>query len=341
MRIIIDAMGGDNAPMAIVQGAIDAAKEFGVDVILVGHGETILRCLNEIGLDNLPKGIEVAHADDVVTMEADPTNVMREHKESSMVVGLKMLADGQGDAFISAGNTGALLTAATLTVKRVRGVRRAAFGPVFPNKSGNMVLIDCGANVECTPEFLLQFGFMGSIYANRFLGVESPRVGLLNNGTEEHKGTPVHQEAYQLLKKAGEKGLLNFVGNVESRDAMLGAVDVLVADGFSGNIMLKAIEGTAMFMMSVLKGVFKETLLTKLAYLLCKGGMKGLKGMLDYRETGGTAMIGLNKTVIKAHGSSDARAIRSAVRQAIRSVERGTEQALQENIERLKELKEQ
>ena len=341
MRIIIDAMGGDNAPMAIVQGAIDAAKEFGVDVILVGHGETILRCLNEIGLDNLPKGIEVAHADDVVTMEADPTNVMREHKESSMVIGLKMLADGQGDAFISAGNTGALLTAATLTVKRVRGVRRAAFGPVFPNKSGNMVLIDCGANVECTPEFLLQFGFMGSIYANRFLGVESPRVGLLNNGTEEHKGTPVHQEAYQLLKKAGEKGLLNFVGNVESRDAMLGAVDVLVADGFSGNIMLKTIEGTAMFMMSVLKGVFKETLLTKLAYLLCKGGMKGLKGMLDYRETGGTAMIGLNKTVIKAHGSSDARAIRSAVRQAIRSVERGTEQALQENIERLKELKEQ
>jgi len=295
MRIIIDAMGGDNAPMAIVQGAIDAAKEFGVDVILVGHGETILRCLNEIGLDNLPKGIEVAHADDVVTMEADPTNVMREHKESSMVIGLKMLADGQGDAFISAGNTGALLTAATLTVKRVRGVRRAAFGPVFPNKSGNMVLIDCGANVECTPEFLLQFGFMGSIYANRFLGIESPRVGLLNNGAEEHKGTPVHQEAYQLLKKAGEKGLLNFVGNVESRDAMLGAVDVLVADGFSGNIMLKAIEGTAMFMMSVIKGVFKETLLTKLAYLLCKGGMKGLKGMLDYRETGGTAMIGLNR----------------------------------------------
>jgi len=341
MRIIIDAMGGDNAPKAIVQGAIDAAKEFGVDVVLVGHGETILRCLNDIGLDNLPKGIEVANADDVVSMEDDPTNVMREHKGSSMVIGLKMLADGNGDAFISAGNTGALLTAATLTVKRVKGVRRAAFGPVIPNKGGSMVLIDCGANAECTPEFLLQFGFMGSVYANRFLGIENPRVALLNNGTEEHKGTPVHQEAYQLLRKAGEAGIINFVGNVESRSALLGEADVLVADGFSGNIMLKTVEGTAMFMMSILKKIFKKNFLTKIAYLLCKKGMGGLKAMLDYRETGGTAMIGLNKTVIKAHGSSDARAIRSAVRQAMQSVERGTEQALQENIDKLKVLKEQ
>ncbi|MBQ6798219.1 MAG: phosphate acyltransferase PlsX [Oscillospiraceae bacterium] len=341
MKIIIDALGGDNAPKAIVQGAIDAAKEFGVGIVLVGQGEAILRCLNDIGLDNLPKGIEVAHADGVVSMEDDPTNVMREHKDSSMVVGLKMLADGQGDAFISAGNTGALLTAATLTVKRIKGVRRAAFGPVIPNKGGSMVLIDCGANVECTPEFLLQFGFLGSVYANKFIGVENPRVGLLNNGTEEHKGTPVHQEAYKQLKRAGEAGLINFVGNVESRDALLGAVDVLVADGFSGNIMLKTVEGTAMFMMSILKKIFKDNVLTKLAYLCCKGGMKGLKAMLDYRETGGTAMIGLNKPVIKAHGSSDARAIRSAVRQAMRSVERGAEQALVENIDRLKELKEQ
>lgn len=341
MRIIIDAMGGDNAPKAVVQGAIDAAKEFGVDIVLVGHGETILRCLNEIGLDNLPKGIEVANADDVVTMEDDPTNVMREHRGSSMVVGLKMLADGNGDAFISAGSTGALLTAATLTVKRVRGVRRAAFGPVIPTKSGSAVLIDCGANVECTPEFLLQFGFMGSIYAEQFLGIREPRVAILNNGTEECKGTDLQRQAYVLLKQADEAGLLRFIGNVEGRDAMLGEADVIVADGFSGNILLKSVEGTALFMMSLLKKTFTKNIFTKLGYLLCAGGIGEIKGMLDYRETGGTALIGLNKPVIKAHGSSDARAIRSAVRQAMQSVERGAEKKLAENIGKLSALKEQ
>lgn len=341
MRIIIDAMGGDNAPKAVVQGAIDAAKEFGVDVVLVGHGEAILRCLNEIGLDNLPKGIEVANADDVVMMEDDPASVMREHRGSSMVVGLKMLADGSGDAMISAGSTGALLTAATLTVKRVKGIRRAAFGPVIPTKGGSAVLIDCGANAECTPEFLLQFGFMGSIYAQQFLGIEKPRVAILNIGSEECKGTDLQRQAYALLKQADEAGILYFVGNVEARDVMLGAADVVVADGFSGNVMLKSIEGTALFMMSLIKNLFKKNIFTKLAALICAGGLKRLKNMLDYRETGGTALIGLTKPVIKAHGSSDARAIRSAVRQAVQSVERETEKKLAENIGRLSELKEE
>ena len=341
MKIIVDAMGGDNAPKAIVQGAIDASREFGLDTILVGHGETILRCLNDIGLDNLPKGIEVANADDVVSMEDDPTSVMREHRGSSMVVGLKMLADGNGDAFVSAGSTGALLTAATLTVKRVRGVRRAAFGPVIPNKTGKMVLIDCGANVECTAEFLLQFGFLGSVYAQSFLGIGTPRVALLNNGTEECKGTPLHKEAYKLLQTAEEKGILHFVGNIEARDALLGAADVLVADGFSGNIMLKSVEGTALLMMSNLKKIFTKNVFTKLGYLLCKGGFGELKNMMDYRETGGTALLGLNKPVIKAHGSSDARAIYSAMRQAMQSVERGAETRIAETIGRLAELKEQ
>lgn len=339
MRIIIDAMGGDHAPKAIVQGAIDAAREFGVDIVLVGQGEEILRCLNEIGLDNLPKGIEVAHADDVVSMEDDPTRVLREHRDSSMVVGLKMLAEGNGDAMISAGNTGALLTAATLTVKRIKGIRRAAFGPVLPNKTGKMILVDGGANAECTPEFLLQFGFMGSIYAKQFLKIETPRVAILNNGVEEHKGLAVHQEAYRLLRQADEAGLLHFVGNVEARDAMLGAADVLVSDGFSGNVMLKTIEGTAMFMMSLLKKIFKKNLLTKLAAAICGSGIRELKGMMDYREIGGTAMIGLNKPVIKAHGSSDARAIRSAVMQAIQSVERGFEQELVSQVGRLNDMK--
>ena len=341
MKIIVDAMGGDLAPKAIVEGAIDASREFGVDTILVGHGETILRCLNEIGLDNLPKGIEVANADDVVSMEDDPTSVMREHRNSSMVVGLKMLADGSGDAFISAGSTGALLTAATLTVKRVRGVRRAAFGPVVPTKGGPMVLIDCGANVECTPEFLLQFGFMGAVYAQKVLGIAEPRVALLNNGTEDCKGTELQKSAFRLLQAADEKGILHFTGNIEARDALRGGADVLVADGFSGNVMLKTIEGTALFMMSRLKRIYTKNLLTKLGYLFCSGGFRELKQMMDYRETGGTALLGLNKPVIKAHGSSDARAIRSAIRQAMQTAECGAADALAQNIGRLAELKEQ
>lgn len=340
MKIIIDAMGGDYAPSEIVRGAIDASREFGNETVLIGPGDTILRCLNDIGLDTLPKGIEVAHADDVVPMDADPTAVMREHRESSMVVGLKMLADGLGDAFISAGNTGALLTAATLTVKRIKGVRRAAFGPVIPTKGGKAVLMDCGANVECTPEFLLQFGVMGSSYAKSFLKIENPRVALLNNGTEECKGTALHKSAYQLLKKASDAGILNFIGNIEARDAMLGGADVIVADGFSGNVMLKSIEGTAFYMMSLVKGLFKKNIFTKLAALLCMGGIKKLKAMLDYRETGGTALIGLNKTVIKAHGSSNARAIRSAVKQAIESVQAQTESGLAAESAKLSVLKE-
>ncbi|MEA4965005.1 MAG: phosphate acyltransferase PlsX [Oscillospiraceae bacterium] len=341
MKIIIDAMGGDLAPQATVQGAIDAAREFGVDLILVGHGETILRCLNEIGLDNLPKGIEVANADDVVSMKDDPTKVLREHPNSSMVMGLRMLAEGNGDALISAGSTGALLTAATLTVKRVKGVRRAAFGPVIPTSSGCAVLIDCGANVECTPEFLLQFGFMGAVYAERFLNIQEPRVALLNNGAEEGKGLPLQKEAFSLLRAADQAGLLHFIGNVEARDVLLGAADVVVADGFSGNIMLKSVEGTALYMMSLMKEMFAKNLWTKLGAALCAGGLRELKGMLDYRETGGTALIGLQKPVIKAHGSSDARAIRSAVRQAMRSVERGAEKQLMDTIGRLSEIKEQ
>lgn len=341
MKIIIDAMGGDHAPQAAVKGAIDAAKEFGVDMILVGHGETILRCLNEIGLDNLPKGIEVANADDVVTMKDDPTKVLREHPNSSMVMGLRMLAEGNGDALISAGSTGALLTASTLTVKRIKGIRRAAFGPVIPTSSGCAVLIDCGANVECTPEFLLQFGLMGSVYAKRFLAMENPRVAILNNGAEEGKGLPLQKEAFPLLQAAHEAGILNFVGNIEARDVLLGGADVVVADGFSGNVMLKSIEGTALYMMSLLKEMFTKNVITKLGAACCAGGIKDLKGMLDYRETGGTALIGLQKPVIKAHGSSDARAFRSAVRQAMRSVERGAEQSLAETIGCLSKIKEQ
>ena len=321
MKIILDAMGGDHAPEAPVMGAIEAAKAFDVQITLVGRGKDILEVMGKHGIQDLPEGMEIAHADDVVDMHDDPAKVIHRRKNSSMVVGLRMLADGQGDAFISAGSTGALLTGATLLVKRVRGIRRAAMGPAIPNKAGGKTLIvDCGANAECTPEFLLQFGLVGSLQAKKNLGIENPRVGLLNIGTEDSKGTQLQKDAYALLTRAHERGLLNFIGNVEARDVPLGAVDVVVCDGFSGNILLKSIEGTAMFMGSMMKRMFKKSFFTKIGYLLCKSGVSDIVKLLDYREIGGTEFLGIRKPVIKAHGSSDALAFRNAVKQAMAAV---------------------
>ena len=319
MKIILDAMGGDHAPLAPVMGAIQAAKDFGAQITLVGRGDEILNVLRAQGIDTLPKGVEVVHADGVVDVHEDPTAAVRKQKDSSMMVGLKMLADGEGDAFISAGSTGALLTGATLLVKRVKGIRRAAMGPVMPNKAGGKtVILDCGANAECTAEFLLQFGVVGSLYAQKYLGVENPKVGLLNIGAEDTKGTPLQKEAYALLQQAGEQGIINFVGNAEARDVPLGMVDVVVCDGFAGNVLLKSIEGTAMFMGSLMKHkIFKRNLLSKIGYLFCKPGVDEVMGMLDYRTIGGTQFLGIRKPVIKAHGSSDALAFRNAVRQAM------------------------
>jgi glycerol-3-phosphate acyltransferase PlsX len=268
-------------------------------------------------ISDLPAGVEIANADDVVDMHDDPARVVHQRKNSSMIVGLKKLADGEGDALVSAGSTGALLTGATLIVKRVKGIRRAAMGPAMPNKAGGKTVIcDCGANAECTPEFLLQFGLVGSLYAQKQLGVASPKVGLLNIGTEDSKGTPLQKQAYALLTEAHEKGLLNFVGNVEGRDVPLGTVDVVVCDGFSGNVLLKSIEGTAMFMGSKLKHMFKKNLLSMLGAVCVSSGIKELTKLLDYREIGGTPFLGIRKSVIKAHGSSDRLAFRNAIYQA-------------------------
>ena len=319
MKIILDAMGGDNAPLAPVMGAMQAAKDFGAQITLVGRGEEILEAMRKQGINDLPAGIEIANADEVVEMHDDPANVIRKKKNSSMVIGLRMLSEGQGDAFVSAGSTGALLSGATLIVKRVKGIRRASMGPVMPNKAGGKtVMVDCGANAECTPEFLLQFGLVGSLYAKKYLGVANPKVGLLNIGSEDTKGTPLQKEAYALLTDAKDKGLINFVGNVEARDVPLGAVDVIVCDGFSGNVLLKSIEGTAMFMGSLMKNkIFKRNFFSKIGYLFCKPGVDEVMKMLDYREIGGTQFLGIKKPVIKAHGSSDALAFRNAIQQAI------------------------
>ena len=338
MKIILDAMGGDLAPEAPVLGAIAASRDFGAQITLVGRGEEILAVMKKHGIRDLPEGMEIAHADDVVDMHDDPASIIHKRKNSSMVVGLKMLSDGQGDAFVSAGSTGALLTGATLLVKRVKGIRRAAMGPAMPNKTGGKtVILDCGANAECTPEFLLQFGLVGSLYAKRYLGVENPKIGLLNIGTEDSKGTDLQKQAYALLQNAADQGLINFVGNVEARDVPLGAVDVVVCDGFSGNVLLKSIEGTAMFMGSQLKKMFKKNLATKIGYLFSKSGVNDIKKLLDYREIGGTPFLGIRKAVIKAHGSSDALAFRNAIGQAMDAANSNIAQELEAMLAQIKE----
>lgn len=331
MKIIIDAMGGDHAPEQIVVGALQSAKEFGVQIVLVGRGEEILASMRKNGWETLPDGVEIAHADDVVEMHDDPAQVIHQHRNSSMVLGLKMLADGQADAYISAGNTGALLTAATLLVKRIRGIRRAALAPVIPLGKGS-ILIDAGANVSCTPEFLLQFACMGSLYAERALGKKNPKVGLLNNGTEECKGDELRKEAFPLLKEAHEKGVINFIGNIEAREAVGGDVDVIVADGYSGNIFLKSVEGTAKYMSNELSGIFRRNLISKLGALCCMKGIRNLKSKMDYRNIGGSMIVGISKPVIKAHGSSDALGIRGAIRQAINASQCGFCEAIKENV---------
>ena len=336
MKIILDAMGGDNAPQAPVLGALEAAKAYGAQITLVGRGPEILDVMRCHGVQDLPEGVEIIHADDVVDMHDDPASIIHKRKNSSMVVGLKLLAEGKGDAFVSAGSTGALLTGATLIVKRVRGIRRAAMGPAMPNKAGGKtVILDCGANAECTPEFLLQFGLIGSLYAKKYLGVENPKIGLLNIGTEDSKGTPLQKEAHALLTDAAEKGLLNFVGNVEARDVPMGAVDVVVCDGFSGNVLLKSIEGTAAFMGSLVSRMFKKNIITKIGALCCNSGIKNLKKMLDYREIGGTPFLGIKKPVIKAHGSSDALAFRNAVKQAMDAANSDISTELEQGLKQL------
>ncbi len=341
MRIIVDAMGGDNAPKEPVLGAIEAAKSAQIPVTLVGREEEIRKVLQEEKL-TLPAGMEIVHADDVVDMHDDPASIVHKRKGSSMVVGLKMLAEGRGDAFVSAGSTGALLTGATLIVKRVKGVRRAAMGPSVPNKKGgHTVICDCGANAECTPEFLLQFALMGTLYYRDVFEKSDARVGLLNIGTEDSKGTPLQKEAYALLKNAHQQGLINFVGNVEARDVPLGEVDVVVCDGFSGNVLLKSIEGTAMFMGSLLKRkVFKRNIFSGLGYLLCKPGVNELMKMMDYRTIGGTQFLGIKKPVIKAHGSSDALAFCNAIRQAAHAADNNFSTELEASLRRLAEEKE-
>lgn len=329
MRIIVDAMGGDNAPQAIVKGALQAQKELGAEIVLVGQKEAIEACLEA----EKATVAQIVDAREIITMDDDPSTATRRKKDSSMAVALKMLHDGEGDAVVSAGSTGALLTGATLTVKRIRGIRRAALAPVLPNGGKGVMLIDCGANVECTPEYLLQFAYMGSFYSKRMLGCDEPRVGLLSNGTEEHKGGKLQHETFALLREADTQGRIRFIGNVEASQLLSGDVDVVVTDGFTGNVLLKGIEGTTKFMLKQLKGLFFKNLKNKLAALAIRSEFSGLKKALDPNEVGGTAMLGISRPVIKAHGSSDDRAVFNAIRQAMLFADSGIIDEITHNMD--------
>ena len=332
MRIIIDAMGGDNAPREIVKGAVRARRELGVDVTLVGREDAVRDCLRQEGCDD----IEVVNATEVISMEDDPSTATRRKKDSSMTVALNLLRDGKGDAMVSAGSTGALLTGATLIVKRIKGVRRAAMAPVLPAGEHGVMLIDCGANVECTAEYLLQFAYMGSFYARKMMGCENPRVGLLNVGTEDTKGGELQHQVFALLKQADRDGRINFVGNVEGTGVFSGAADVVVTDGFTGNVLLKATEGTIKYIMKALKGVFYKRTINKLAAVILKDSLTEMKKSMDVNEVGGTAFVGISKPVIKAHGASNAAALFAAVRQAKAFVEAGVIEDIDRNIDFMK-----
>lgn len=321
MRIIVDAMGGDNAPGAVVEGAIMAAKEL-TDVEIVLVGDSTKFTVPEI--DNL----KVVHAAEVIDFNDDATTSVRTKKDSSIVVGLQMVADKKGDAFVSGGSTGALIVGSSLILKRIKGIRRAALGMVIPTKTRCTLLMDCGANVDCTEEFLQQFAVMGNAYAKAMMGIPEPKIALLNNGTEETKGNQVAKNTYQLLKEMP----INFIGNVEAKEALNGVTDVLIADGFSGNIMLKTIEGTAKYFSGELKEMLTKNILTKLCAVILSGGIRKLKEAFNAEKHGGAPILGVDGVVVKAHGSSKANAFYNAIKQAKKFAQEEVVKNIKENL---------
>ena len=311
MKIIVDAFGGDNAPQEILLGCAQARQELGVDILLTGDKARLEACAKELNITRELAAMEILPCGETLTMEDEPTSVIREKSDSSMAVGLRALAEGQGDAFASAGNSGALVVGATTIVKRVRGVKRVAFAPIMPKSQGFFMLIDGGANVDCRPEMLLQFGLMGSAYMKSVMGIENPRVALANVGAEEHKGDQLRQEALALLKACPD---IRFTGNIEARDIPYNQADVVVADGFTGNMILKLYEGVAMALMDKIKGVFMGSLKGKLAAAMVYNDLKKMKKELDYNEYGGAPIMGCAKPVFKIHGSAKASTVKSALR---------------------------
>ena len=337
MKIIVDTMGSDNGCAELTKGVIDAVNEYGIDAVVVGDKEIVTPLVARAGLTDR---IEIVHAPIFVTMEDDHNVVIRGEKtKASMVTAMKLLADGGGDAVVTAGNTGAAITAATLYISRIRGIRRAALAPILPLGRTGVLLIDSGANIACTPEHLLQFAYMGAYYMRFVLNRgddAEPRVGLLNIGAESTKGDELHQNAYALLKNAGENGTLNFVGNIEGRDIPFDVADVVVADGFSGNVCLKSVEGIGQFFGGELKKAIHSSLRTKLGALLLKSSLSSLRKTMNYKEIGGSPLIGIASPVVKSHGSADAYTMKNAIRQTKLYIEGDIIRRISENIDRMK-----
>ena len=330
IKVAIDAFGGDNAPDEVIKGAAQAVKEYGVEVILCGDEKQVKERIKANGVSMT--GITVKNADGIIRIEDNPTDIRKAKLNSSMGVAFQLVKNGEADAFISGGSTAALVVGGTTIIGRIKGVKRPSLAPIIPSPTSCYILLDGGANVECRPEMLQQFGIMGSVYMDKIMNVQSPRVGLLNVGTEEEKGRELEQEAREMLSQAP----VNFIGNIEGREAALGGCDVLVTDGFTGNVYLKTVEGMGKFMKTALKGLFFRNIGTKIGALFSMKGIKELSRQMDYRETGGSPLLGTLKPVIKAHGSSDALAFKNAIRQAKEFMENNVIEEITSALEKAK-----
>ena len=324
MNILLDAMGGDNAPDANIKGAVNTINQIKAEVTLIGKEDVIRSKIKEFygkELEEISPRLKIRNATETIEMEDQPTVAIKHKKDSSMVVGFKMLKEGEGDVFISAGNSGALLAGATLLVGRIKGIDRPALAGILPAYKSRLVLMDCGANTNCKPINLLQFAQMSTIYLRNTFGIEKPAIGLLNIGTEETKGNELVRESYQLLKEKSEELDINFVGNVEGRDAFSGKIDAIVTDGFTGNVFLKTTEGIGKFVKRSLVESFTENIFTKISYLIAKKPIKSLSKAMDYKSYGGALFLGVKKPVVKAHGSSDEKLFEYTLKQAEKFVE--------------------
>ncbi len=331
MKIIVDAFGGDNAPLEVLKGSAQAVEELNLDILLIGSESEIRRVAkeNDISLSRM----EIIDTPEVITMEDHAGEIMKSKSGSTMAEGLRRLAAGEGDAFISAGNSGALVVGATMILKRIKGIKRIAFAPVMPKDKGCFMLIDSGANVDCKPEMLRQFGIMGSIYMQKVMNMQSPRVALANIGVEDHKGGELQHEAFALLKETS----LNFIGNIEARDIPYDAGDVIVADGFTGNVILKLYEGMALMLMGKVKNIFTKSTKNKLAAAMVYKDIGALKKTMDYNEYGGAPLMGCAKPVFKAHGSAKAKTFYNAIRLTKAYVEGNVVDEIAESIAKYKD----
>lgn len=326
MNIIVDAFGGDNAPLEVIKGCRLAQENLGIDITLTGDKNIIIKTASDNGIDI--SSMKIEHSDTVIDIHEEPSEILKSRKDCSMAVGLKLLNEDKGDAFVCAGSTGALVVGATFIAKRIKGIKRAVLAPILPTAKGHVMLVDGGANVDCRPEMLVQFALMASAYMEKVKGIKNPKVGLINVGTENTKGRELEIDTYKLLENAP----VNFCGNLEARELPKGDFDVAVSDGFTGNVVLKLYEGMGSFFSGALKNIFSGGILSKLSALMVMGKLKSFKKQMDYTEEGGAVLMGISKPVIKAHGSSDAKAFYNAIRQAKNCVAGGVTETIIKSI---------